>query len=630
MYRPILLAACAAGALLPSTVAAQHHHMPMPAASPDAAKPRPAPPRRARAAGPKTAKSRAHRVGAVQAAHTNGRGAPSVTARAHATHGAGSDHADMSHSGHAGALQARATPRSDAASLPADPATVSHGAHDAHGDHADMDHARPLPVQNQAAPSGQVPTDHSQHAAMPGIVTDAGGDHAGMNHAGHDMPAQSDPTSGKHAAMGHAGTAQGMDHAGMNHPMTFTATLAWRQASDAALARAPVGAAMSGMTMGTANGWYSPGSGTARLPAAEGPMRGAMFSAGEWMVMAHGYAWGSVTDQGGPRGSDMAFVQSMAMLMGDRDLGDRFHLQLRAMSSLEPAMGQRGYPNLFATGETANGVPLVDRQHPHDLFMELAARLDYRLGGDVNLFLYGGPVGEPALGPSAFMHRGSARYQPLSPITHHWFDSTHITYGVVTAGLSAPKFQLEGSWFKGREPDERRWNLDPIRLDSWSVRGTWTPSPFLAVQVGHGWLKEPEVQHPGENENRTTASVQWARGGVSTTLAWSRKDRQPGDVLNGYLAEATWEITPRHAVFGRVENVTNDELFPDHDDPLHDRRFRVTKAEGGYAYRLPIVGPLGVALGGTVAAYAKPDALDAAYGDAPVSWTLFAKLAVGL
>ncbi len=492
----------------------------------------------------------------------------------------------------------------------------------------------------EVAGDDQVRGGHEQHASGTAVGTSV--DHSSMDHAGHDAPAQEqvpapadhtamDHAAMDHAAMGHASMGHAsMGHASMGHAMSFTAPPAWRQASDAALARAPTGAAMSGMTMGTANGWYYPGSGTARLPAAEGPMRGAMFSAGEWMVMAHGYAWGSVTDQGGPRGSDMAFIQSMAMLMGDRDLGDRFHLQLRAMGSLEPAMGQLGYPNLFATGETANGMPLVDRQHPHDLFMELAARIDYRLGGDTNLFLYGGPVGEPALGPSAFMHRGSARYQPLSPITHHWFDSTHITYGVVTAGLSAPKFQLEGSWFKGREPDEKRWDIDPIRLDSWSLRGTWTPSPYLAVQVSHGHLKEPEVQHPGENENRTTASVQWARGGVSTTFAWSRKDRQPGDVLNAYLAEATWEISPRHAVFARVENVANDELFPDHDDPLHDRRFRVIKAEGGYAYRLPIVGALGVALGGTVAAYAKPDALDAAYGDDPVSWTLFAKVAVGL
>jgi hypothetical protein len=648
MYRPLLLAACAAGALLPSAASAQHHHdMPMPAVSPSAAgapvpkaKPQSASRHRAPPAGPKNVRSRARGVGAERAARTRDLKRPFVAERGRAAPGAVSGHAGMDHSGHL-AHQTGATPRSDETAGHADHAGMPQSAHETADDHARIDHAQEVPAPNRAASPAHAPADPPQHATMPGMTPDAGGDHPGMNHTGHNRPAQIDAASAGHTALDHAGMNHagmnhtGMDHTGMDHSMTFTAPPAWRQASDAALAHAPLGAAMSGMTMGTAGGWYSPGSGTARLPSAEGPMRGAMIPAGEWMVMAHGYAWGSVTDQGGPRGSNMAFVQSMAMLMGDRDLGDRFHLQVRAMGSLEPAMGQRGYPNLFATGETANGVPLVDRQHPHDLFMELTARVDYRLGegvlgGDTNLFLYGGPVGEPALGPSAFMHRGSARYQPLSPITHHWFDSTHITYGVVTAGLSAPRFQLEGSWFKGREPDERRWNLDPIALDSWSLRGTWTPSPYFAVQVSHGHLQEPEVQHPGENENRTTASVQWARGGVATTIAWSRKDRQPGDVLNAYLAEATWEITPRHAVFARVENVANDELFPDHDDPLHDRRFRVTKAEGGYAYRLPIVGALGVALGGTVAAYVKPDALDAAYGDAPVSWTLFAKLAVGL
>ena len=439
----------------------------------------------------------------------------------------------------------------------------------------------------------------------------------------HHLPAQAPAASPmEHGAI---------DHEGMDHAMpALTAPPAWQAASDATLAKAPPGAAMPGMAMGTASGWYQQGSGTTRLPAAEGPMRGAMLHAGDWMLMAHGYAWGTVTDQGGPRGDDMAFVTSMAMVMADRDLGDRAHLQLRAMGSLDPAMGARGYPNLFATGEVADREPLVDRQHPHDLFMELTARLDYRLGGDGNLFLYGGPVAEPALGPSAFMHRGSARYLPLAPITHHWFDSTHITYGVVTAGYSGPRWQLEGSAFKGREPDERRWNFDEIRLDSWSVRATWTPLPYVAAQVSHGFLKAPEEVHPDENEHRTTASVQYARGGVTTTLAYSLKDRSPGEKLSAFLGEVTWEVTPRHAVFGRVENVANDELFPDHADPLHDRKFRVTKAEGGYAYRLPIAGPLGVALGGTVAAYAKSDALDAAYGDDPVSWTLFAKLALGL
>lgn len=387
---------------------------------------------------------------------------------------------------------------------------------------------------------------------------------------------------------------------------------------------------MPAMTMGMGGTDYQAGSGTARLPADEGPMRGRMIGAGGWMLMAHGYAWGVVTDQGGPRGDNEAFVTSMAMLMGDRDLGERVHLQLKGMASLDPLMGARGYPNLFATGEVANGRPLVDRQHPHDLFMELAGRVDYRLGGQGSVFLYAGPVAEPALGPSAFMHRGSARYLPLAPITHHWFDSTHITYGVVTAGYARPTVQLEASAFRGREPDEHRWNIEAPRLDSWSMRGTWTPSPHWAVQVSHGRLHSPEEQHADEDERRTTASIQYAGGGLITTLAYGLKDRVPGPALPAWLGEATWEIDRHHAVFGRVEYVANDELFPDATDPLHDRRFRVAKAEGGYAYRVPISGPFGVALGGTVAAYAKPAILDARYGGRPVSWTLFSKLVLGL
>ena len=391
----------------------------------------------------------------------------------------------------------------------------------------------------------------------------------------------------------------------------------------------PAAISAHAMPMGMGDGAWVDSSGTARLPADEGGMRGPHLMTGEWMLMAHGYAWGVVTDQGGPRGHDGAFVASMAMLAGERDLGSAAHLQLRAMGSLDPLMGPRGYPNLFATGETANGRPLVDRQHPHDLFIELSGRLDYRLGDRASLFLYGGPVAEPALGPAAFMHRGSARYLPMAPITHHWFDSTHITYGVATAGYAGRTVQLEGSAFRGAEPDERRWNLEQPRLDSWSVRATWTPSPRWALQLSHGFLRRPERQHD-EDERRTTASAHYARGGVTATLAWALKDRVPGRALPALLGEVSWEAGPRHTLFGRVEHVANDELFPDEADPRHDRVFHVAKAEAGYAYRLPLAGPVGVALGGTVAAYAKPAALDEAYGDAPVSWTLFAKLVLGL
>lgn len=371
------------------------------------------------------------------------------------------------------------------------------------------------------------------------------------------------------------------------------------------------------------------GSGTSRLPGADGAMRGLHLTAmaDDWMVMVHGALNLVYTDQGGPRGDDMALVQSMAMLSTSREFGGG-RVEFRAMGSLEPALGKRGYPNLFATGETANGRPLVDRQHPHDLFMELSGRVELDVAPGASVFLYGGPVAEPALGPSAFMHRRSARYLALSPISHHWFDSTHITYGVVTAGVRTRAFQIETSAFKGREPDEERWGIDTPKLDSWSVRATLTPSPNWAVQISHGQLKSPEVGHSGADERRTTASVHYARGGFSAMLAGAAKQRVPGDTLTAFVGEANWDIGAHHSLFGRVENVANDELFPDHADPLHDRRFRVTRFEGGYAYRIPI-GQAQLALGGSLATYAKPRALDAAYGRAPVSATLFARLSLG-
>lgn len=371
-------------------------------------------------------------------------------------------------------------------------------------------------------------------------------------------------------------------------------------------------------------------SGTALLPAASGSQHGGLHAqAGDWMLMAHGYAWGAVTRQGGPRGDTQAFVQSMGMVTASRPVGDAARIELRAMMSLDPLMGKRGYPNLFAGGETANGVALVDRQHPHDLFMELAARVELDIAPGTTAFLYGGPVGEPALGPPAFMHRRSSRYQTLSPIAHHWFDSTHITYGVVTAGIRTRPVQIEASAFKGREPDEERWGFDPIRLDSWSLRATLTPSPNWAVQVSHGRLESPEVLHGNEDEARTTASIHYARGGLSAMLAWSAKQRIPGDTLSAWVAEANWDIDPRHSLFARAETVRNDELFPDHSHPLHDQPFRVARFEGGYAYRIPLGEKLALALGGSVATYAKPAALDPHYGRAPVSATGFAKLSLG-
>ncbi len=427
-------------------------------------------------------------------------------------------------------------------------------------------------------------------------------------------------------------SAQMHDHTGMNHDMAPPAP-APTPASPVPvqpdhMSAAEHAAMGHGGAMSDQPAAFETGSGTSRLPGAVPSMPGIHVMAGDWMVMAHGFVTTQYTDHSGPRGSDKVYSTSMAMLMAGRDTGFG-HLQLRSMMSLEPAMSARGYPNLFATGETANGEPLVDRQHPHDLFMELAARIDFNLGSDTTAYLYGGPVGEPSLGPSAFMMRRSSRLNPEPPITHHWFDSTHITYGVVTAGLSSGKWQLEGSAFRGAEPDERRWNIETPKLDSWSVRASWTPSPRWAVQASYGKLKQPEALHPGEDEKRLTASAHYDNGeGLSAMAAFSSKNRVPGATLTAWLAEANWDLDRHNTLFGRLENVANDELFPDHDDPLHDQTFRVSKMQAGYARRFRL-DPFELALGGSLSRYLKPDALDAAYGSNPWGYTLFARLSLG-
>jgi hypothetical protein len=318
----------------------------------------------------------------------------------------------------------------------------------------------------------------------------------------------------------------------------------------------------------------------------------------------------------------------MAMFDAEGPVSDQTKLQLRAMLSLEPLMSHRGYPNLFATGETANGVALVDRQHPHDFFMELSGRFDFQIGAGSSFFVYGGPVAEPALGPTAFMHRGSARYNPEAPISHHWFDSTHITFGVVTAGVSTRHWQLEASAFRGREPDEHRWDIETPKLDSWSVRASWSPSPQWSAQISYGHLNSPEALHPDENEGRFTASVSFASRALNVTAGYARKDRLPGPVFDAWLAEANYQLTSRHNLFGRIELVENDELFGE-ASPLHGDMFRVGKFTGGYAYRLPLSDLVNLAIGGSGSLYAVPSSIEPFYGRSPKSFTLFAKLSLG-
>jgi hypothetical protein len=385
------------------------------------------------------------------------------------------------------------------------------------------------------------------------------------------------------------------------------------------------------MSMHSAFGPYAmsrDGSGTSWQPDAT-PMGGLHLMRGDWMLMAHGFVNAVYDDQSGPRGDRKSVTESMFMLMGSRSLGDGT-LGLRAMLSADPTMGKSGYPLLGQTGETADGThALVDRQHPHDLFMELSTSYSVPWGENGSTFVYVGLPGEPALGPPAFMHRFSGMRDPEAPLTHHWLDSTHITYGVATLGASKGPVQLEGSWFNGREPDEFRWNIETRRFDSWSTRLSYNPLPSLSMQVSYGDLKSPEQLEPDTRVRRTTASItsqlafddaQWG-----TTLAYGR-NRKSGPGVNvgepGWLLESTYVLRDTHTFFARAEQVDNGELLHE-GDPLYGEVFRIRKLSVGYIFDFAKTGAVKWGVGGLLGFLRVPDALEPAYGSAPRSYMVF-------
>jgi hypothetical protein len=367
------------------------------------------------------------------------------------------------------------------------------------------------------------------------------------------------------------------------------------------------------------------GSGTSWLPESS-PMWAWHSRWGQWNIMQHGNLVLMYDAQGGPRGVSRFLSTNWYMLMADRPLG-RGELMLRTMLSLEPAtIGDNGQPQLFQTGEG-----LIDRQHPHDLFMELAAQYSHPLSRNLGAYLYLAPVGEPALGPTAFMHRVSAMEIPTGPLIHHWTDSTHISYGVVTAGVQTRQWKLEGSWFNGNEPDDRRWAIDPIRLNSYSGRLSYAPNANWVFQVSHGRLDSPEVNYPEEHQgdvDRTTASATYnrplPRGNWATTFVWGRNRRDEGS-SDGFLLETNYNWAERNYLFGRIENVDKDELFR-HPDPRAERQFNVTAFSLGYARDIGRSKGFETALGAMATVYAKPGSLGRVYGDFPVSAYVFLRI----
>ncbi|HWK00105.1 MAG TPA: hypothetical protein VNR41_05295 [Xanthobacteraceae bacterium] len=375
------------------------------------------------------------------------------------------------------------------------------------------------------------------------------------------------------------------------------------------------------------------GSGTSWLPDAT-PHEGIHTSLNGWMFMTHALVNGVYDSQGGPRGGDKFFVPGMFMGMAQKEIDDRNTIGFRAMLSPDPLMGPRGYPLLLATGETADGKShLVDRQHPHDLFMELSTTYSYKLSPNSSFFVYAGLPGEPALGPSAFMHRTSGMDIPEAPITHHWLDSTHITFGVVTAGVVLDNVKLEASAFKGREPDQHRYDIEAPKLDSYSARATWNPTKELSMQVSWGHITSPESLSPGMDENRLTASATYTTKFAgeniwSTTFAWGRKMLQPGPTLDGFLLESEVILKNNWTFFARAERVKENELL--HDIPVFTTApsFYVSKVSVGGIYDWQIAEHLKFGLGALVSKYGIPDVARPYYGSDPTSYMVFFRLKV--
>lgn len=368
-------------------------------------------------------------------------------------------------------------------------------------------------------------------------------------------------------------------------------------------------------------------SGTSWQPASS-PVHALHKQHRDWRFMLHGFAHGIVNHEGGPRGDTKAFSTNMLMGSAQRD-GEKITVAARAMISLEPiTVGKKGYPLLLQTGETADGItPLIDRQHPHDLVMELAGMASFHPTQDHSTFLYLGFPGDPALGPPVFKHRTSSYGNPLAPITHHWLDSTHITFGVVTAGcIINNKVKLEVSVFNGREPDHKRFGFDKPRLNSISSRVTVNPTDSISLQVSAGHLHSPEQLHPATNTNRVTVSTAynyaWHRNNFQTLCAWGRNSNKPGHCLNALLIESAVTLRSRHTLFNRFEFAEKDELFLE-TSPLDNTVFNVYKLQVGYLYEFITTGNIRWGIGTSASWSFVPPAIQSHYSSAPFSYLVF-------
>lgn len=350
-----------------------------------------------------------------------------------------------------------------------------------------------------------------------------------------------------------------------------------------------------------------------------------------WMLMLHGEAFANDIQQSGPRGGDKFFSTNWLMPMARHDLG-RGKLTLRAMLSLEPAtITERRYPELFEVGETAFGHAIIDGQHPHNLFMEIAAMYDFKLGENLLVSLYAAPVGDPAIGPTAYPHRASAAEDPIAPLGHHLEDSTHISDDVVTTGITYKKARLEASGFHGREPGENRWTISQGTIDSYSGRVTVAPVANWIVQFSAAHITSPEILTPRADQLRTTASIGYnrplARGNWANLLLWGRtRTLGQSQPFNGYQAESTLKFADRNYLWTRIENVDRSTELLDLPQPTEQFLARVQAYTFGYERDFRLLSHAETGLGAQMTFYDKPQFLTPEYGNHPFGAVIFAKV----
>ena len=362
-----------------------------------------------------------------------------------------------------------------------------------------------------------------------------------------------------------------------------------------------------------------------------------------WTLMLHGLAFLTDTQQSGPRGADKFFSTNWIMPMAQRRVGPG-QLTVRTMLSAEPTTISHGFfPELFQQGETAGARPIVDGQHPHDFVMELAAMYDVRAGEHTLISFYAAPVGDPAIGPTAYPHRWSASENSIAALGHHQEDSTHIAFNVLTGGLTWRNSRVEVSGFHGAEPDEARWSFQPSpnghAVDSWSTRLTVNAGRDWSGQYSFAHITSPEMLHPGEDQARHTASMMYNHSlardsdapedhNISATALWGRTESLTDHSKeNSYLLEGLYNFSG-NALWTRMENAgrSNELLSPmlQTELPLA----HVAAYTFGYDRNLFRRAHLSPALGAQFTTYSTPSALLHQYGSHPFGVQIFLRLRV--